>query len=112
MLNRQNRFHGYGSLKRVYSNGKGVRGQSVGLRYSKRMPNKNYRIAVVVSKKVNKSAVARNRIRRRIFEIIRMSDAIPASTDLIFTVYSDEVREAKQDELKDQIDGLIQKISL
>jgi ribonuclease P protein component len=112
MLNRQHRFHGYGSLKRVYSNSKGVRGQSIGLRYSRRGPNKKYRVAVVVPKKVNKSAVARNRIRRRIFEIIRLSEVIPPSADLIFTVYSDEVREAKADDLSKLINGLIQRISL
>lgn len=109
MLNRQHRFHGYGSLRRVYSHSQSVRGVLIGLRFAPRNPGKTYRVAVVVAKKVNKSAVKRNRIRRRIFEIIRNIKDVPTSTDLILTVYSDEVRDMPQLELEALIVNLIQK---
>lgn len=49
-------------------------------------------MAVVVSKKVNKTAVGRNRIRRRVYEVLRKNiDLIPKKTDYIFVVYSPDV---------------------
>ncbi len=49
------------------------------------------RVAVVVSKKVLKSAVGRNRIRRRIYEAIRVNfEDVPKERDYIFVVYSKE----------------------
>lgn len=50
------------------------------------------RVAVVVSKKVEKSAVGRNKIRRRIYEALRLNfDNIPKEQDYIFVVYSRDV---------------------
>lgn len=51
-----------------------------------------YRVAVVVSRKVNKSAVVRNRIRRRLYEIIRnQENQILKPADIIITVFDDRV---------------------
>ena len=110
MLERQNRFHGYTSLRKTYTRTKSVRGAFVSLRYAERYQNRPYRVAVVVARKVHKSAVKRNRIRRRIYEIIRTSKYIPQSTDLIFTVYSDKVAEMDALELKKQIEDLLTKV--
>ena len=50
------------------------------------------RVAVVVSKKVVKTAVGRNRIRRRVYETIRNNfDLVPKKCDYIFVVYRKEV---------------------
>jgi ribonuclease P protein component len=66
----------------------------IGLKVSNRDPRRPYRVAVVVSKKVHKSAVMRNRIRRRVYEVVRRnSQAIAPGTDLIFTVFSETVAE-------------------
>ena len=47
---------------------------------------------MVVSKKVEKSAVGRNRIRRRVYEALRKNlDYIPKKTDYIFVVFSKDV---------------------
>ncbi len=92
MIARKHRFHGYGSLKYVYQNGKTVRGPLNLLKYSPNPKRQEYRLAVVVSKKVAKSAVIRNRIRRRIFEAFRL--ALPADTlpyDMVVTVFSDQM---------------------
>ncbi len=111
MLNRKYRFHGYGALKRVYSQSQNIRGPLIGLRYSERKPGKSYRVAVVVGRKVNKSAVVRNRIRRRIFEVIRLSDKLAESTDYIFTVYDDQVAEMPSLKLTELINNLISKVN-
>jgi len=65
--------------------------------------NKNrnsYRLAVVVSKKVNKSAVARNRIRRRLYEAVRLiEEKISQPQDIAITVYHDRIAELPAPEL-------------
>jgi ribonuclease P protein component len=60
MISRAHRFHGYNSLNFVYRNGQTVRGPLFAIKYTINPKRKSYRAAVVVSKKVNKSAVARN----------------------------------------------------
>lgn len=50
------------------------------------------RVAVVVSKKVSKTAVSRNKIRRRVYEAIRENfEFVPLERDYIFVVYSADV---------------------
>lgn len=67
-------------------------------------------MAVVVSRKVNKSAVVRNRIRRRIFEIVRTQPpAKLAGYDLVFTVFSDELATDDQAKLQRNVLGLLRK---
>lgn len=59
------------------------------------------RMAVVVSKKVNKTAVGRNAIRRRVYEALRRNfEMIPKKTDYVFVIYSDEVRTMPFNELE------------
>ena len=80
------------------------------LQYASRDAAKPYRMAVVVSRKTHKSAVVRNRIRRRIYEIIRNNDdQIKSGTDLVFTVYSDQVAELEPQKLTKIVLELLQK---
>lgn len=110
MLGRLHRFHGHNTLVIVYRRGETVRGQHISLKYSRRAGDKPYRAAVVVSRKVSKSAVVRNRIRRRIFEIVReYAENIPSGTDMVFTVFSDQVAELKAGKLKQSVLQLLKK---
>lgn len=110
MFSKSHRFHGYGSLKGVYSRGQTVRGSLISLKYAKRGPAKPYRVAVVVSKKVSKSAVKRNRIRRRVYEQVRLAgNNIAPGTDLVFTIFSDQIAELEAPKLQKQILELLQK---
>lgn len=86
------RFHGHGGLRYVYKNGKTSRTRLLTVKAINNPRRKNSRIAVVVSKKVHKSAVGRNRIRRKIYEIIRLqiSDLKPAH-DMVVIVTSGDV---------------------
>lgn len=112
MIGRTHRFHGYGSLRSVYQRGQTVRGPQVSLRYATRDPKRPYRVAVVVSRKTSKSAVARNRIRRRIYAIVREAGAvIPPGTDLVFTVFNEQLAGLEAPKLKETIAGLLQKAS-
>lgn len=67
------------------------------------------RIAVVVSKKVAKSAVERNRIRRRIYEALRLNfEFIPKKTDYIFVVFSKSVAKMPFNELEKLLGELVE----
>ena len=112
MLTRSHRFHGYNSLKSVYLRGKNIRAGSISLRYERRTPAKPYRVAVVVSRKVNKSAVVRNRIRRRIYEAVRhQADKVPAGYDLVFTVYEDNIAQLEPPKIFELVGSILEKIA-
>ncbi len=100
MIARKNRFHGYGSLRYVYQHGKVARGPLCALKYLRNERRTTYRVAVVVSKKVSKSAVVRNRIRRRIYEAVRQKIAANEPYDLVITVYSDQLALCPDKELQ------------
>ena len=101
MLTRDHRFHGYNSLNRAYRYGDTIRDSQVSLKYYLNPRRSSYRVAVVVSRKVSKSAVTRNRIRRRIYEIIRGFNLEPTKGyDLIFSVYHDDLAAIPSLELK------------
>ncbi len=103
MITRKNRFHGYGALKYVHQHAKIARGQLASLKYMRNDRRSGYRAAVVVSKKVNKSAVVRNRIRRRIYETIRQNISPNEPYDLIISVYSDQLASCTDKELQQEI---------
>ena len=70
MISKKYRFHSRGGVRYTYQNGKTIRGSKISLVFADNSRNKQ-RYAVVVSKKILKSAVGRNRIRRRTYEAIR-----------------------------------------
>jgi ribonuclease P protein component len=93
MISYKNRFHGHGALRYVSKNGTSIRSQHVTIKYLKNPYRKNSRFSVVVSKKILKSAVGRNRIRRRIYEQLRLliPDMQPGY-DIVCFVASAQVR--------------------
>lgn len=110
MFSRRNRFHGRGGLNAVYSRGQTVRGPLLNLKFLTKDSSKPYRIAVVVSRKVSKSAIVRNRIRRRVYaEVRQQAKSIKPGTDLVFTAYGDKLADIKPEKLKIQIEELLKK---
>ncbi|HEX8182894.1 MAG TPA: ribonuclease P protein component [Candidatus Saccharimonadales bacterium] len=92
MIIRAHRFHGYNALRHAYGRGQTVRGPLLAVKYLHNPKRSSYRAAVVVSRKVHKSAVVRGRIRRRIYEVIRGQEAhIAAPYDIIITVFSEQL---------------------
>jgi ribonuclease P protein component len=84
-----------------------VRSPLLNLKFSHRDPHKPYRVAVIVSRKVSKSAVTRNRIRRRIYEIVRQSPPPKPGTDLVFTVFSPVTADMEADQLRKLVENLL-----
>lgn len=90
MITRTHRFHGHGSLRFVYSRGQTIRGQYNTLKYIRNSRTASYRVAVVVSRKVSKQATTRNRIRRRVYEVVRQQGIGAAQPfDLVFVVHDE-----------------------
>ncbi|HSX32092.1 MAG TPA: ribonuclease P protein component [Candidatus Saccharimonadales bacterium] len=113
MISGTHRFHGRNSLRYVYQRGKTVRGPELALRFAHNNRCKSYRLAVVVSRKVSKSAVVRNRIRRRIYEIVRThADAITEPYDLIFTVYDEVAAVSSHQQLKRSVLGCLERAAV
>lgn len=71
------------------------------------------RFGVVVSKKVSKSAVVRNRIRRRVYEWIRLNiDRIDSQSLVLVFPYTDSIAKIKHSELNLQLEQLFIKSGL
>lgn len=113
MIDTTHRFQGHGSLRFVYQRGQTVRGQYCSLKYVLNRRRTTYRIAVVVSRKVNKSAVVRNRIRRRMYEAVRTSSSrIQGTYDIVFIVYNDQLAEMPSDELQGTVIEKLEKAGI
>lgn len=66
------------------------------------------RVAVVVSKKVNKTAVGRNRIRRRVYEAVRKNfEDVPLKRDYVFVIYAPDVTRMPEKELERLLGDLV-----
>lgn len=110
MLSKKNRFHGPAGLTRAYQKGTTVRSQFCAARYVQ-TNRSEYRIAVVVSKKVAKTAPERNRIRRRIYEIVRLNAAEHLTNqDVVITVFDSRLSTIDHKELQDIIVRLLEQI--
>lgn len=110
MISQKHRFHGQKGITRVYRQGLAVRGTYMSLKYLRNHRISQFRAAVVVSRKVHKSAVVRNRIRRRLYEIIReLSPQISEAHDLVFVVYNEEIAQVEHLKLKEEIQSMFEK---
>lgn len=100
-------------MRYLYKNGGAVRSRVVTLKYINNPHRSTSRVAVVISKKVLKSAVRRNRVRRRIYEIVRNElPHLQAPTDLVLLVFAGEVLTMPQDELESTIKHLLSSADL
>lgn len=114
MLSRIHRFAGRASLKFVYKTGRVVRGPNLSIRFVLNQRRADYRVAVVISRKTIKSAVKRNRLRRRIYSTIRRLD-ISQPFDIVITIFQasalDLAPAALEKQLKSQLQaaGIITK---
>ena len=112
MLSKRYRFHSRGGVRYTYTHGKTIRTPKLSL-----VHNKNdrgfQRFAVVVSKKISKTAVGRNRIRRRVYEAIRLElPNFNAKRDNIFVIYSKDLARMDFQELRKLIHSLLEQSML
>jgi len=104
VISRAHRFHGDGSLRRVYSSGKTIHGPLFSIKTIANENRDTYRVAVVVSRKVHKSAVGRNRMRRRIYATVRLlAGDILKPCDIVITVFKDKLLQIPPGELEKQV---------
>ena len=112
MLSKKFRFHSRGGVHSTYQNGDTFRGGRISLVFTENS-RKKQRFAVVVSKKVLKSAVGRNRIRRRVYEAIRLErPRVSMPCDCIFVIYNKDVADLPFKELRGLIRDLLSEAKL
>jgi ribonuclease P protein component len=64
----------------------------------------------VVSKKVHKSAVVRNRIRRRVYEQVRLCmESEPKNVDIVLLAQNEKLAHMTPNELQNEVVGLLKK---
>lgn len=92
MISAQHRFRGQNGILYVYRNGRTVRTKHCSAKFIINPKRTDYRASIVVSKKVSKSAPLRNRIRRRLYEHIRLlAPRYLHNQDVVITVYDQEL---------------------
>lgn len=108
MLAKKYRFHSRGGVRFTYQKGKTIRTPKMSLVFNDNSRG-HQRFAVVISKKVIKSAVGRNRVRRRVYEALRL--ILPEFTDkkdCIFVIYSKEIKDMEFQKLQELIKNLLE----
>lgn len=112
MISKRYRFHSRGGVRYTYQNGKTIRGSKISLVFADNSRNKQ-RYAVVVSKKVLKSAVGRNRIRRRVYEAIRAElPKVEKPVDCIFIIYSKDILDIDYKEIRSLVHNLLKEANI
>jgi ribonuclease P protein component len=113
MLSSRFRFHGHGSLRFVYAKGSVSRSKYFICKATVNHRRVEPRIAVVISKKVMKSAVSRNRIRRRLYETIRLElPALHPHSDIVFIVVSPELLTAQTADITQAVRSVLTQADL
>lgn len=113
MLTHKYRFHGHGSLRYLFHKGQTARTRNLMLRFTPNEQRTHSRVAVIVSKKIFKAAVKRNRARRRIFEIVRHDfESISGTYDFTITIFSPEVITLSHESLQREVQQLLKTAKL
>jgi ribonuclease P protein component len=109
VLARNHRFHGSRDIQRLYRSIRPIRTKSFGV-HLRSEPRAPYRVVIIVSRKVHKSAVVRNRIRRRLYELIRTQHTEHLSGKaLAITVYTTSLATDPADEVRRELRSLLSK---
>ncbi len=108
MLASMYRFHRRNHVNRVFKQGKTSRSGCFMMKYRLDEQLSSPRFAIAVSKKVDKRAVVRNRIRRRVFEVIRLQlPQLASNLEAVVVVNDASVATMKPEELAEHIDKLL-----
>ena len=106
MLSRKYRFQGLGSVRPVMARGRQVRDPErlFTLKTLERGVGQGSRVGVVISRKTAKSAVERNRLRRRIYAIFRENwTELIKPVDLVIIVHDNHLGELTPETLKKRL---------
>jgi ribonuclease P protein component len=101
MLHNKYRFHGHGSLRYLYNKGRVERSRALAIRFAANPRRQDSRVAVIVTRKVLKSSPKRNRIRRRLYELLRTNwHRVKPAHDIMITVYDPSFCDIPHQELQ------------
>ena len=101
MIAKKYRFHGRRGPRFTLTRGRVLKSDFFQLRYLHNSRQSNYRLAVVVSKRVDKKAVIRNKIRRRLYEVFRLGlKDLVTPVDIVVVVYKKELAFMPASQLK------------
>lgn len=106
MLKKENRFKGNKAINAVIRKGGSAYEQNIKLKYILNPNQKDSKFAVVVSKKISKSAVVRNRIRRRLYASLKPH--LNNKGLFVLFVYSDNFKSIKFAVIKSSISSLFE----
>ncbi len=108
MLEHRYRFHGHGSLRRLYQRGSVTRHRCLTVRALPNPTRVHSRYTVIIAKKVYKHAVKRNRIRRRVYEVIRTHQTnFRQPYDVALTIFDKQMLVMPQAELENIVLGTL-----
>lgn len=83
------------------------------IKYTSNPRRRHSRFSVVISKKVLKSAVGRNLVRRRVYEVVRHElPNLRAAHDIVILVFSSELISLPHDELTTLVQQLLTQAEL
>ena len=112
MLARIYSLKGQENFKKVKEKGKTYQSDSFGVAYLKRKDNKNSLFGFVVSKKISKHAIQRNRIRRAMSEAVRyLLTRMKNGYDVVFLAKPLSVKKST-DEIMKEVDKSISHLKL
>ncbi|MCL2173828.1 ribonuclease P protein component [Candidatus Saccharibacteria bacterium] len=112
MISQKYRFHGHGSLRYVLTSGHRTRSEFFTIKWAVNQHRHYPRVAIIVSKKIFKSAVKRNRLRRRLYEIIRPLLLGAPAIDIVISVHLAAALTATHQELAIQLLPLLHQTGL
>jgi ribonuclease P protein component len=112
MIASKYRFHGQNGLLYVYRKGHTIRTKHCAVKFVINQRRDSYRVAIVISKKSAKSAPIRNRIRRRLYEQIRLqAPKYLKNHDVVITVFDPELAVSPPSEVSNLVHRLLKSIS-
>ena len=112
MISKAHRFEGQNGLLYVYRKGGTIRTKYAAAKFVVNKRRVDWRVAVVVSKKVAKSAPSRNRIRRRLYEQVRLlAPAYLKNHDVVITVFDAELESMAAEVVAKLVNGLLSDIA-
>ena len=113
MIDQKYRFHGHASLNYTFGHGQQVRGRDISIKFVDNHRRRYSRVAIIVSKKVLKHAVDRNRVRRRLYEIMRQRiNQFDRVVDVVVVAYQPRVMDMPYAELVSEVDRCLAKLGI
>jgi ribonuclease P protein component len=110
MLPRASRLRAKDQIDQVFRKGRAVMGHTIILKFIQNQLSTT-QVAVLVGKKISNKATARNRIRRRLQEIVRLKiDLLPSGIDLLVIARTLKLRDISFTELINEFENLSKKV--